>query len=102
MARVVVHVFTRAIGGSQTDVRRIDGPFGAQSIDPVGSPGWGATSWNFHQVGNYSNVYDACLRFDPSDPRIPRNEDVDGTYKDDLYDSGTWSPQAPFDYTTVE
>ena len=98
----VVHVFTRAVGGTQTNVRIIDGPFDTETIDPVGSPGWQTTSWNFHQIANYSNVFDACLRLDQADPRIPRDEDINGTYKTDLYDSGTWSPQAPFSYTTVE
>jgi len=96
-----VHVFTRAIGGTATQVRQIDGPFATKAIDPVGTPGWGTTGWNFHQVAHYSNVYDACLRLDQSDPRIPCNEAINGAYKSDLYDSGTWTPGAPFSYTTV-
>jgi len=57
--------------------------------------------WDFHQVAHYSNVYDACIQLDPGDPRIPCNEAVDGTYYDDLYLSGTWSPESPFEYTTL-
>jgi len=87
-----VHVFTRAIGGSVTEVRWIDGRFWYQSIDPIGAPGWTTPGpnewWNFHQVGHYSNVYDACIRLDPSTPRIPCNEAIDGTYYDDrVYNS---------------
>jgi len=96
-----VHVFTRAIGGTTTNVRKIDGPFDYKSIDPVGLPGWDTGAWNFHQVGNYSGVYDACLRLKQSNPRIPTGEDINGSYKTDLYDSGTWDPKAPFNYTTV-
>lgn len=96
-----VNVFTRAIGGTTTNVRKIDGPFNYKSIDPVGSPGWDTDAWNFHQVGNYSGVYDACLRLNQSNPRIPTGENVNGSYKTDLYDSGTWDPKAPFSYTTV-
>ena len=73
-----------------------------KAIDPVGNPGWGTTGWNFHQVAHYSNVYDACLRLDQSAPRIPRNEAINGTYKSDLYDSGVWTPGAPFSYITVD
>ena len=96
-----VHAFLRALGGASTQVRRIWGRFTTKSIDPVGSPGWDVHEWNFHQVTHYSNVYDSCLRLDPASPRIPRNEDVNGAYRDDLYDSGTWEPGTPFEYNGV-
>ncbi len=32
---------------------------------------------------------------------LPRGEDVDGTYKEDLFDSGTWDPLSPREYTTI-
>ena len=95
-------MFVRALGGAVTQARRIEGPFYYKSIDPVGSPGWGTGQWTFHQVTHYSNVYDSCLRLDQANPRIPRGEDVDGTYKADLFDSGTWDPWTPFDYTGLD
>jgi hypothetical protein len=95
-----VHILTCAIGVA-TEVRIIDGPFYYKPIDPIGSPGWAAGAWNFHQVLHYGNVYDACLRLKQSDPRIPRNEDVNGVYRTDLFDTGSWSPDTPFAYSTV-
>jgi hypothetical protein len=106
-----VHVFTRAIGGTQTDVRMINDPnpyvenFKYKSIDPVGNPSWQTRWWNFHQVANYSGVYDACLRLNQSNPRIPTGEDINGGYKTDLFDpvSGSvWVPKTPFIYITVD
>jgi hypothetical protein len=96
-----VHVFSGAIGATAVQVRIIDGPLVTKPIDPVGSPGWDAAAWNFHQVTHYGNVYDACLRLDQSEPRIPRNEPIDTTYRSDLYDTGGWTPGTPFAYTVV-
>ena len=98
----IVQIFVNAIGGSNTQVRRINGQFYTQLIDPIGSPGWGTTLWNFHQVAWKSDVWDACLRLDYSNPRIPVNEDINGEYKDDLFDTGYWTPQTPSSYTAVE
>jgi len=53
-------------------------------------------------VRHYSNVFDACLRLDESNPRIPCDEEVNGSYKSDLHDSGDWSPETPFSYTSVD
>ena len=108
----LVHVFTRAIGGSATQVRQIDDQYDAyegfyyKAIDPVGNPSWSTGWWNFHQVACFGGgVYDACLRLKQSDPRIPCGEDVDGSYKTDLYDPsppGEWTPMSPFSYEEVQ
>lgn len=88
--------------GLNGQVRRIDGDFYTKVIDPVGTPGWAATHWNFHQVGHYTNVFDPCLQLNQSNPRVPQGEDIDDPYKTDLYDHGTWSPQTPFSLQEVE
>jgi hypothetical protein len=97
----VVHVFSRAIGASP-NVRKIWGQFYTKSIDPIGNGSdWQITLWNFHQVA-WSDVYDACLRLNPNNPRIPVDEDINGNYKNDLYYSGYWNPDTPFNYGTVD
>jgi len=70
--------------------------------DPPGYPCWRTGEWNFHQVADYSGVYDASLRLKPDNPRVPCGEDINGSYKDDLFDSGQWVPKTPFEYTAVE
>lgn len=104
----VVQVFTWMMGGSTTRVRQINSTspysenFSYKAIDPFGSvQSWHTGTWNFHQIGWYNNVYDACMRIKQSDPRIAVNEDVNGTYKTDLFSSGSWEPKTPFYYTTV-
>ena len=103
----VVHVFTRAIGGTTTQVRQIWGPFDYKPILPIGWTYWTdedtlSDTWSFHQVTWKSNVYDACLKLKKSNPRIPINENITNPYKTDLYDSGTWDTSSPaFDYQTV-
>ena len=99
--------------GLNGQVRRINGPFVTKAIDPIGTPipypgeppwpenGWGTTSWNFHQVGNYTNVFDPCLQLNQSAPRVAQYENIDSPYKTDLYDSGTWLPQTPFSLQEV-
>jgi len=97
-----VHVFAKGIGCSSLNVRRIDGPFVYKPIKPIGMILWQVDTWNFHQVANYSGIYDACLQLDPSNPRISLGEDINGTYKNDLFDSGVWLPGIPFSYTEVK
>ncbi len=97
----IVQVFSGAIGISGIQVRRINGQFNYKPILPIGKSSWNGGIWNFHQVGYFSNVYDACLKLDQSSPRIPINESINGGYKDDLYSSGYWSPQSPTAYTNV-
>jgi len=97
----VVQVFTRAIGVGTTQVRRINGQFLFKPILPIGYTQWITGTWNFHQVGWYSNVYDACVKLNQSNPRIPVNENINGEYKNDLYNYGYWTPQTPTTYTTV-
>lgn len=111
----VVHVFTRAIGGSSTQVRMINttsssNGFWYKPITPIGaSTTTGYNWWNFHQVGWKSNVWDACLELNPNTtPRIAVDEDINDDYKDDLYIyrseygyTSSWSPQTPKNYTTI-
>ncbi|HEY3413214.1 MAG TPA: hypothetical protein VGM51_09175 [Armatimonadota bacterium] len=58
----------------------------------VGRSTWGAEDWGFHQVGWYSNVFDACLKlkwppYGQNDPsRVPQNEDLYGNYERDFWD----------------
>ena len=96
--------------GLNGQVQRIIGGFNTKDMDPIGDPSrfdpswsgaWDDTSWNYHQVGHYSNVFDGCARLKPSAPRVPQNEPIDGTYKTDLYSSGTWSPQTPVNIQEV-
>lgn len=99
----VVQVFTRAIGGTSTQVRRINGGFYYKQILPIGysDDDWVVGYWNFHQVGWKSNVYDACLKLNQSSPRIPVDENINDPYKNDLFNSGSWAPQSPSAFTTV-
>ena len=95
--------------GLNGQVRRINGPFNTNTISAIsnGSWSWSSTTWDFHQIGWYSNVYDPCLRLDQSSPRVAQDEDIDDPYKTDLYsdtpvynpypyDIHDWSPQSPF------
>lgn len=100
----IVQIFTNALGGSNIQVRRIDGPFDTKLISPIGK-GWtsytGEIEWNYHQVGWKSNVWDACIRLDYNNPRIPVNENINGSYKNDLYFLGAWTPLTATKYTSV-
>lgn len=46
-------------------------------------------------------MFDACLKLNKSSPRIPLNEDIDGSYKTDLLLSGDWNKDSPTVYTNV-
>jgi hypothetical protein len=90
--------------GLSVDARRINGPFDTKWINPIGdTPASGPTSWNFHQVGWSSNVFDPCIKLNESTPRVPQDENINNPYKTDLYqpDSGSWSPQSPFSLSEV-
>ena len=111
----LVHVFTRAIGGTQTQVRMINTTstsnwFYCQPIKPFGENlDWtdGYTRWWFHQVAWKSAVYDPCIRLDEGGTeRIAVDEPItegESYYNDLYYDgyNGQWLPQTPKDYTTV-
>ncbi len=97
----VVQVFSNAIGAQNIQVRRINGQFTYKPILPVGKSSWVVGIWNFHQIGYFSNVFDACLELDQSSPRIPINEPINGSYKDDLFNYGVWSPISATTYTYV-
>jgi hypothetical protein len=88
----VVQLYTAILGGGTAQVRRVNGPFNTKEILPMQGT-WTTEYWYLHQFGWKGNVYDACLKLKQTDPRVPVNEDLDTTYKNDLFDSGTWSPQ---------
>jgi len=76
--------------GLSAQAQRIGGPFGYQSLDPVGTPSWNTAIWNFHHVGmTGSVVYDPCIRIMPSAPYVPTNMTM-SAYKSRVFDYGTW------------
>lgn len=97
----VVQIFSNALGVQGIQVRRINGQFVYKPILPVGKSSWVSGTWNFHQVGYYCNVFDACLKLNQTSPRIPINEPINGSYKNDLFSSGYWSPIDAATYTYV-
>ncbi|MBN2093557.1 hypothetical protein JW964_28300, partial [candidate division KSB1 bacterium] len=106
-----VHVFTRAIGGTATDVWLIDGGMSTKAIKVINSSSWGITWFAFHQVAYHhgasggTGVYDACLKLRQAEgvnERVPKAEDMDNPYKRDLFDSGDWEPDdSYFSYNSV-
>ncbi|MBN2636284.1 MAG: hypothetical protein JXR61_08435 [Prolixibacteraceae bacterium] len=91
-----IQVFTWMLGGTETEVmvindKNMSQTFEYKKIKPIGKDWEENGTWYFHQVGWLNNVYDACIMLD-SVPRVPVNESVNGTYKDDLYFSGAWYP----------
>ena len=61
----------------------------------VGSS-WITTGWNFHHIGWLINVCDGTLKLKLSNPRIPKNENINNPYKTDMYGSGSWPPVNSF------
>ena len=99
----VVQLFTGALGGGSIQMKRIQGGFDYKPILAIGKPSWQDGYWNFHQVGWYGNAaYDACAKLKESAPYIPVNDDLDGNYKTNLFDSGTWTPQSPHTITSFD
>ena len=98
-----VHLFTRAIGGSHTYVRKDSDGFNYKPVRPVGIDDWSGGAWDLHQVGYYYGVYDACVKINPYNPRIPRGESISegGSYYNDIYDSGSWSFGNDLTYSNV-
>jgi subtilisin family serine protease len=123
-----VHVLCRAIGGTNTLVRKITGDetfdkIWYQPIDPFGDPYghpyrpngwtlppndpnypryWAECWWGYHQVAYYSGVYDPTIRANENSPHIPTGMDIHGDYKYELRYYGGWDPRPPFSYTIVE
>jgi len=68
----LVHIYGNAIGASAQYLvkdgvsgNRVPGCFDTNYLDPVGSPGWNTTCWNYHQFGwADSKVYDASCKVD--------------------------------------
>ena len=102
-AAFYLSILSSSIGCSLTQTKRIHGDDGVgesgmttKKILPIGKSTWAVSEWNFHHIAWLSNVYDACVKVDSTDARIPINEDIDNPYKTDLYDSGDWVPKNPF------
>jgi len=92
----VVELYTRIVGGSTVQVRRVDGPFYTEIILPIGNTAWSSGRWNFHQFGWYDGtVNDACVKLNESAPYCPVHDDLNGNYESDLFDSGIWTPLTP-------
>jgi hypothetical protein len=92
----VVELFTRIVGGSTVQRLRVNGPFNYGPILPIGESTWSDGDWNFHQFAwDYGAVYDACAKLDQSAPYSPTDADLNGSYKANLFDSGTWNPLPP-------
>jgi hypothetical protein len=96
-----LQVISDSIGVNNVNVRMLSDDFNYREIRPVGWYGTTTGEWNFHQVGYVSNVYDACLELQNTSVRVPKNEDINGSYKTDLFSSGTWTPGSLFRYTSV-
>jgi hypothetical protein len=99
----VVQLFTRILGGSTVQVRKVDGPFCFKRILAIGASTWADGGWNFHQFGWHANaVNDASTKLKESAPYVPVHDDLDGNYKANLFDSGTWSPLSPHTITSFD
>lgn len=99
----VVELFTRVLGGSSVQVRRIDEDFFHKYILRIGKSTWTNGFWNFHQVGWYNGaVYDACLQLRESDPYVPVGDDIYGSYSNNLHQVGEWIPQEPHNITSFD
>jgi hypothetical protein len=98
-----VQVFSNAVGSANIKVRKISGGgFSYKPILPIGKSTWSSGSWVFHKVAYLDNVFDACIELKQSNPRIPVNEPIDGTYKTDLFQAGNWSYDNPTVYIYVQ
>jgi hypothetical protein len=100
-----LQILSDSIGLGGVSVRKISDPnlggFYYKSIIPVGAS-IQSGGWNFHQIGYCSNVYDACLELTINGTRVPKNEDINGSYKSDLFYYGDWTLSGLFRYTTVQ
>jgi hypothetical protein len=47
-------------------------------------------------------VNDASTKLKESAPYVPVHDDLDGNYKANLFDSGTWSPLSPHTITSFD
>jgi hypothetical protein len=96
----VVQLFSSILGGSTVQVRRVDGPFDYKHILAIGSSTWAGGGWNFHQFGWHADtVNDACVKLKESASYVPVHDSLNGNYKTNLFESGTWSPLSPHTIT---
>ena len=99
----VVQLFTRLTGGATVQVRRVNGPFNYKPILPIGNSIWAGGDWNFHQFGwHAAAVNDACAKLKESTPYIPVHDDLNGNYKNNLFNSGRWTPLSPHTITSFD
>jgi hypothetical protein len=60
---------------------------------------WASGGWNFHQFGWYAGkVNDACEHLKETAPYVPVQDDLNGNFKTNLLNFGTWSPLLPETY----
>ncbi|MFN8207634.1 MAG: hypothetical protein U0T82_09540 [Bacteroidales bacterium] len=98
----VVQVFSNALGSANIKVRSIDMEdyvgFFYKPVHPIGwTPPVEWTDdddivdyWHFHQFGYMNGVYDACIELVKTNHRIAVDEEINGSYKNDLLDCCTW------------
>jgi len=101
----IVQLYTRVLGGPNAKVRSVEGPFTTELILPIsagGSGTWTTEDFVLHQFGWKGNVYDASLMLDYYSPRVPVDENLNTTYKNDLYHSGAWNEQAESEITNFD
>ncbi len=107
----VVHLFSNILGVSGVQVKPVGGPFWYKRILPINSTTWVDGAWNFHQFGWYDGaVYDACVKLRESAPYIPVHDELNGSYKTNLYDEAKtsqysgwgWTPEPAFLILTFE
>jgi len=98
----VVQLFTQILGGSTVKVKRV-WDINTKPILRIGKSSWNTYPWTFHQFGWYSGkVYDACVKLNKSDPYIPCGKQLNGKYKNDIYQSGAWNEQSSHSITSFE
>ena len=101
-----VQLFSNAVGIDITS-RMIDGEgdMDTKAIKAIGKTTWNGYNFGYHYVNVLSTdttrAYDACLKLYDTDTlnpppytgeRVPKNELINSTYKDDFYLSGTYNP----------
>lgn len=99
----VVQLCANAVGVANIQVLRIDGPFAYKPIKPIGHSTWNSGAWNHHMHAWYgSAVYDACIQVRRAAPYVPVADSLNGSYKSNLFDYGTFVPQSPINATITQ
>ena len=106
----VVCLFTRLTGGATAQVRRVNGDplngFAYKTLLPIGIATWRSGIWSHHQFAWFNGkVYDACVKLKESTPYIPVNDDLDTSYKPNVWDTtkpGNWIPATPHEIMSFD